>query len=96
MLRDEIRRDGPISFRRFMEAALYDPSHPAVLRLIAAVAAHGVARARKVSLCGDAGADPRLIEPLLRAGLRALSVAPSAIDRVKQAIAAVDLSVPRP
>jgi SAM-dependent MidA family methyltransferase len=27
MLRDEIRRDGPISFRRFMEAALYHPSH---------------------------------------------------------------------
>jgi SAM-dependent MidA family methyltransferase len=27
MLRDEIRRDGPISFRRFMEAALYDPVH---------------------------------------------------------------------
>ena len=27
MLRDEIRRAGPISFRRFMEAALYDPAH---------------------------------------------------------------------
>jgi len=27
MLRDEIHRDGPISFRRFMEAALYDPVH---------------------------------------------------------------------
>src|ERR1035441_2547947 len=26
-LRDEIRRDGPLSFRRFMEAALYDPVH---------------------------------------------------------------------
>ena len=27
ILRDEIRRDGPIPFRRFMEAALYDPVH---------------------------------------------------------------------
>ena len=27
ILRDEIRRAGPISFRRFMEAALYDPAH---------------------------------------------------------------------
>jgi len=27
ILRDEIRRDGPISFRRFMQAALYDPVH---------------------------------------------------------------------
>ena len=73
-------------------AALYDPSHPAVLRLIAGVAAHGVARGRKVSLCGDAGGDPARVESLLRAGLRALSVAPSAVAAVKQAIAAVDLS----
>jgi len=27
ILRDEIRRAGPISFHRFMEAALYDPAH---------------------------------------------------------------------
>ncbi len=27
ILRDEIRRDGPISFHRFMETALYDPVH---------------------------------------------------------------------
>ncbi|HVN02927.1 MAG TPA: SAM-dependent methyltransferase [Bryobacteraceae bacterium] len=27
VLRDEIRREGPIPFRRFMEAALYDPVH---------------------------------------------------------------------
>jgi phosphotransferase system enzyme I (PtsI) len=75
-------------------ASLYDPSHPAVLRLIAAVAAHGAATARKVSLCGDAGANPNLVGLLLRAGLRALSVAPAAIDVVKQAIAAVHLSSP--
>jgi len=75
-------------------AALYDPAHPAVLRLIAGVAAHGAARGRKVSLCGDAGGDPRLIARLLRAGLRALSVAPAAIGAVKQAIAACDLSAP--
>jgi SAM-dependent MidA family methyltransferase len=27
ILRDQIRRDGPISFQRFMESALYDPVH---------------------------------------------------------------------
>ena len=73
-------------------AALNDPTNPAVLRLIAQVAAHGVATGRKVSLCGDAGGEPKLIEPLLKAGLRALSVAPAAIARTKQAIAGVDLS----
>ena len=77
-------------------ASLYDPSHPAVLRLIAGVAAHGAARGRKVSLCGDAGSDPRLVERLLRTGLRALSVPPTAIDAVKQAIAHIDLSAPPP
>jgi phosphotransferase system enzyme I (PtsI) len=73
-------------------AELNDPTNPAVLDLIARVAAHGKARARKVSLCGDAGGDPRYVEALLGAGLRALSVAPSALARVKQAIARVDLA----
>ena len=27
LLRDEIRRDGPVPFSRFMEAALYHPEH---------------------------------------------------------------------
>ena len=73
-------------------AALNDPANPAVLRLIAQVTAHGAATGRKVSLCGDAGGEPKLIKALLNAGLRALSVAPVAIARTKQAIAAVDLS----
>ena len=75
-------------------AYLYDPAHPAVLRLITGVAAHGAARGRKVSLCGDAGSNPRLVERLLRTGLRILSVPPAAIGAVKQAIAHIDLSAP--
>jgi phosphoenolpyruvate-protein phosphotransferase (PTS system enzyme I) len=73
-------------------AALNDPTNPAVLRLIAQVAAHGAAIGRKVSLCGDAGGEPKLIKSLLTAGLRALSVAPAALACTKQAIASVDLS----
>jgi phosphotransferase system enzyme I (PtsI) len=72
-------------------AALIDPSHPAVLRLIAQVAAHGAQVGRKVSLCGDAGGEPKHIEALLGAGLRALSVSPAALGRAKEAIARVDL-----
>ena len=72
--------------------ALNDPSHPAVLRLIAQVAAHGASAGRKVSLCGDAGGEPKFIEALLRAGLRALSVSPAALGRTKEAIARVRLS----
>jgi phosphotransferase system enzyme I (PtsI) len=73
-------------------ADLIDPTNRAVLRLIAQVAAHGAARGRKVSLCGDAGGEPRHVGALLAAGLRVLSVAPAALTRVKAAIAGIDLS----
>ncbi len=72
-------------------APLNDPANPAVMRLIAQVAAHGAAIGRKVSLCGDAGGEPKLIGGLLTAGLRALSVSPAALGRTKEAIASVDL-----
>src|SRR5277367_6898489 len=42
-------------------------------------------------LCGDAGGEPKHIEALLEAGLRALSVSPAALGRAKEAIARVDL-----
>ena len=72
-------------------AELNDPSHPAVLRLIAQVAAYGARVGRKVSLCGDAGGEPKFIEALLAAGLRALSVSPAALGSAKEAIARVNL-----
>jgi phosphotransferase system enzyme I (PtsI) len=73
-------------------AALNDPSHPAVMRLIESIAAHGVAVGRKVSLCGDAAGEPGLVQMLLTAGLRALSVSLSALDRTKESIASANLS----
>jgi phosphoenolpyruvate-protein phosphotransferase (PTS system enzyme I) len=72
-------------------ADLADPLNPAVMRLIASVARHGRETGRGVSLCGDAGGEPRVIGALLRAGLRSLSVAPQSVAAAKQAIAAVDL-----
>jgi phosphotransferase system enzyme I (PtsI) len=72
-------------------ASLADPRHPAVLRLVEQVAAHGLKSGRKVSLCGDAGADPQVLPLLLRAGLRTVSVSPTLIAATKAAIAAVDL-----
>ena len=66
-------------------------THPGVLRLIAAVAAHGTEIGREVSLCGDAGGDPRAIPALLDAGVRTLSVAPTLLARTKAAIRTVDL-----
>ena len=73
-------------------AYLNDPSEPAMLRMIAQVTAHAAKTERKASLCGDAGAEPKFIAAFLRAGLRALSIAPMALGRVKGAVAKVDLS----
>jgi len=72
-------------------AELADPAQPAVLRLVRRVAEVGAARGVEVSLCGDAGGDPQVVPLLLAAGIRALSVAPPLVGRVKQSIAGVDL-----
>jgi phosphoenolpyruvate-protein phosphotransferase (PTS system enzyme I) len=74
-------------------AALGELTHPAVLRLIATVAAHGAGTGREVSLCGDAGGDPRHIPALLEAGVRSVSVAPAVLARTKAAIRALDLGM---
>lgn len=72
-------------------ADLQEPVGPAMLRLIAGVAAHGLKTGAEVCLCGDAGGDPALVEPLLRAGLRSLSMAPSRVGSAKAAISAIAL-----
>ncbi|MDX1575740.1 MAG: phosphoenolpyruvate--protein phosphotransferase, partial [Kiloniellales bacterium] len=66
------------------------PDCTAVLRLMERVARHGRKTGREVSLCGDAGGDPAVLPRLLEAGLRAFSVAPSALARTKAAIAAYE------
>jgi phosphotransferase system enzyme I (PtsI) len=68
-------------------ASLADLRHPAVLRLIAEVAAHGRAVGREVSVCGDAAGDPALVPLLLAAGIETLSMAPNAVAAVKRVIA---------
>jgi len=68
-------------------AALNDPGHPAVIRLITRVARLGRESGIPVSLCGDMASDPAHIGTLLKAGLRSLSVAPAGLARVKATIA---------
>ncbi|MGV3550235.1 phosphoenolpyruvate--protein phosphotransferase [Rhizobium sp.] len=64
---------------------------PAVMSLIANVAAHGARSGLPVGLCGDAASDPALVPLLVEAGLRSLSVAASRIGAVKAAIAGINL-----
>jgi phosphotransferase system enzyme I (PtsI) len=68
-------------------ADLNDTGNPAVLALIARTVEAGVKRRVEVSLCGDAAADTHLTTALLATGLTTLSVSPTAVARLKAAIA---------
>jgi phosphotransferase system enzyme I (PtsI) len=72
-------------------AELYDPLHPAVLRLVQFATEAALRMRMPVSVCGEVAANPRLIPLLLGFGLRSFSMAAPAIPRVKQAIRAVEI-----
>ena len=65
---------------------LYDPCHPAVLRLIADTIAECNARGKGVSVCGEMAGDVSMTRLLLGLGLRSFSMHPSQILAVKQQI----------
>jgi phosphotransferase system enzyme I (PtsI) len=73
-------------------AAYADVLHPGVLAMIGHVARHGTSSGREVSLCGDAGGDPRCIAALLKAGVRTLSVSPGLVAATKAAIREIALT----
>ncbi|MCU1438608.1 MAG: phosphoenolpyruvate--protein phosphotransferase [Naasia sp.] len=64
-------------------AALQDPWHPAVLRLIREVGRAGTALGKPVGICGEAAADPLLAVVLVGLGATSLSMSPSAIADVR-------------
>ncbi len=65
---------------------LFDPLHPAVLRLIQMVIRVGQRYHIPVSLCGELAGDDRYTRLLLGMGLREFSMAPSLLTEVKQAV----------
>ena len=70
-------------------SSLYQPLHPAVLRTLAQVARAARAHARPLSVCGEMAGQPIEAVLLVGLGFRELSMAPSAIPRVKAALRAV-------
>jgi phosphoenolpyruvate-protein phosphotransferase (PTS system enzyme I) len=66
---------------------LYQPLHPAILRMIVMVR-RAAARARiPVSLCGEMASDPALLTLLVGLGLTEFSMTPGAIPVAKQVLA---------
>jgi phosphoenolpyruvate-protein phosphotransferase (PTS system enzyme I) len=72
-------------------AHLYNPLHPAVLRLIQFAIEAALRRGMPISICGEMAGEPRFAALLLGLGLRNLSMAPRNIPRVKQRIRALDM-----
>ena len=71
-------------------AHLYDPLHPAVLRLVADTIAACVSQGKSVSVCGEMAGDPQMTRLLLGLGLRSFSMHPTQILAVKQEILRAD------
>lgn len=72
-------------------AHLYDPLHPAVLRLMQFSTEAALRLRMPVSVCGEMAGNPRLVPLLLGLGIRCLSMNASSIPRVKQAVRALDI-----
>ena len=72
---------------------LYDPWHPAVLRLIAQTIAKANESGKDVCVCGEMAGDPAFTELLLGMGLRSFSMHPTQVSSIKKRILRVDSSV---
>jgi phosphoenolpyruvate-protein phosphotransferase len=70
---------------------LYDPLHPAVLRLVQFATEAALRMRMPVSVCGEMAADPRLTALLIGLGLRSFSMNASAVPRVKQAVRGLNI-----
>ena len=71
-------------------AHLYDPLHPAVLRLVADVIAEGAAQGKSISVCGETAGDVAMTRLLLGLGLRSFSMHPAQILAIKQEVLRAD------
>jgi phosphotransferase system enzyme I (PtsI) len=73
-------------------AHLYDPLHPAVLRLVADTIRAGQVAGKSICVCGEMAGDPQLTRLLLGLGLRSFSMHPTQILAVKQEVLRADAS----
>ena len=73
-------------------AHLYNPIHPAVLRLIKFTTAAGGNAGIPVSVCGEIAGDPRYTALMVGFGIHELSMAPASLLKVKQRIRSLDVA----
>lgn len=67
-------------------AHLYDPYHPAVLRVLEGIVQTTHKHGKKVTVCGEMTSDPKAVPLLIGLGVDVLSVTPRMYLRVKQIV----------
>jgi phosphocarrier protein FPr len=71
-------------------AGLFDPLHPAVLRLIERTTAAAATAGGRVAVCGEVAADRRAVPLLVGLGVTELSMNPVSVPAAKEAVRATD------
>jgi len=74
-------------------AHLYDPLHPAVLRLVAQVIERGHRAGLPVAICGEMSGDLSMTRLLLGMGLRKFSLHPSQLLEIKRQVLKSDTTL---
>src|SRR5205807_10364648 len=69
---------------------LYEPLHPAILRMVVMVRRAAARQRIPVSLCGEMASDPALLTLLVGLGLTEFSMTPGAIPVAKQVLSEVN------
>lgn len=70
-------------------AYLYEPTHPAILKLIRQVVESGHGRQRVVGTCGEMSGDPAIAILLVGLEIDEISTSPSVLPKVKKAIRSI-------
>ncbi len=68
-------------------ASMYEPTHPAVLRLIDYAIRRCRAAGVECSICGQAGSDPKMVTWLVEHGIRSVSANIDAVQVIREAAA---------
>jgi phosphoenolpyruvate-protein phosphotransferase len=70
-------------------AALCDPCHPAVMRVLKRIIGRCVQQNKPVTLCGEMAGRPMCLLPLIGMGLRRASMSPAFVPAIKQLIRSI-------
>ncbi len=67
-------------------AHLYEPGHPALLRVLQHIVKQSLGKSQPLSICGEMAGDPVFVALLIGLGLRTVSVSPNFVPSIKYLI----------